>query len=759
MADLPTIRLNAVTTPPSGVSDGGGRAIASAFSDIARAAANISRTAARREAEAGAEDARKAFDKAASETPAGQIVAVPERDGGLLDILGVRDESYANMLGLLTLQRGEKDAKAEFAALRAETVGRPEEFGRRAGAWVDSYIANAPPESAENLERLLRSAADENLRDVMVERRTLDVREARQGTDAQIVGLEQDLANILDRDGIAGFRTPEFQQKRADLEALLDIKTDDPGFVYSPEERDFDLRQMGTRLQVRAAAATVSDEIKDALDFRGLSAARSRLGELLSSEDFASIPEAERDKLRIAGERVIEEREREIKAAEAEARARQNEFQTSQYQALAISMYDGAAGRADIDLAFEEDRINPSQYLQLLDRYKSRAKERDELIAAQQRFSSGAPLNPASADDRKAVDQVFRAASGEQLLKEDPEAGLDLTLAFAVTKGMIPEAGVSTLRGMIANGSSEQQTFALDSVARLLEEAPAATRREFTDQEIGEAVYYRDLLAAGAPADFVMSSILKAREEKFNPVAQERRKSVAKYARENLTVEKTKKALAGNRPLSGGDAAAEVATRAYRDLFTEFYATSGDAKTAEKQAAEVLKKTYGPSRVLGKTQVMAYPPENYYSVPGFDDSWMQDQLAAEVREKLGDEAPSLPKTVEKVQFVGGLAIETGEAARARDPILDRIQIVSDIQTAAEAQAGEAPSYKIVRTRPDGVLEAMEGRFRFDPSDHARRAMEREKLKDAKALAKAAAMREREASRQGEPVFLPGIQQR
>lgn len=692
MADgLPSIQNDAIVTPSPVGDDGGFRMIASAFSSIAQSAEMVGGAIRRNETADGSKEAMEAFNKAAAATPAGDRVALPERKGGLLDRLGVRGASYENTVGLLTLQRAERDAKLRLAELAAKNVGSPGAFEAAATSWARGYLSGAPSEQAVEMEMLLNDAIAESTTRLVVDRESRDRDEARQATDAQIQGLQDDMADLVDSDGLSAFASPEFEKKQAAMIDLLKFKMNDPTFVYSPEQFDHDLGAFTDVLKMRAAGASVSDEIKESLDFGGVEEARSRLEEMLSSEEFSSFDRATIKKLRLAGEAPIEDRERKIKAAVAERKREIAEYQTENYHLLQEGILLGEKGLSDIEDAFSDGgKLTRGQKVSLMQQAMSRDKANDDLAEAQILMESGSLLNPGDSDHKKAVDLVFKKQGGDKLLLENPDKGLDLALAFTMEKGIIPQTAVTTLRAHISNGTTEQQGKALDSVARLLEETPAAARIAFTDEEIKESVYYRDLVTYNAPPEFAMTSIMKAREAKFDGSADKRRKAAQKLSIETVTRQDTMRALGLNKKadevrVMGGEAATEAAESAYRNLFVEYYSETGDAARAKKQAAAVVGKHFGHTKVNGRDRVMMYPPENFYHVPGVDQKWMGQQLQRDVR------------------------FEAGEEVALKD-----IQLISDPQTAAEAQGGFAPTYRVVRQRADGALEAMDKRFAFNP---------------------------------------------
>lgn len=702
---LPEIRPGAVTTPPSGVSDGGHRAIASAFGDISRGAASIAKNIQNREATEGSESALEAFNRAAASTPAGEVVAVPEREGGLLDRLGVADEAYANTVKALTLQRAEKDANETLRQLRVDTFGKPAEFEAKASDFISGYLGNAPAESANEIELIMRGKASSMHSDALIERRKLDMDEDRQGTNAQIAGREESIRDLADRYGIAAFQREDFQRAVTEIENLLDRKADDPTHVYSQEQRDQDYGKFLEGLQFTAASATIKDEVRDALDFSGLAGAKASLEDVLGSDVVQSFDRATQEKLRLSGEKLIDERERDIKEAIGEAKKRRSEAQSAQYTEFALRIADrtNAPTRSELQDAFDRGDLDSGHLLALVQQTGKRDTKQAKLDEAYDLISSGRPLNPADTNHRKAVDAVFDDAGGTRLMQEDFEAGMDLALNFATAKGVFPASAASSLKALVGAGGTEQMGFALDAIARSYEEAPAAAGQAFKNDELAEAIYFRDMTANGAPAELTVGAIIEQRKSKYDPILKDRIKEGRTLAADEIDLRATNKVIGadfednidlgdivtggafeifGAPDLAGGDAALEAANRAHRELFAANYQKHGNENMARKQADALLKKSFGRSTATGQARIMQHPPENYYSVPGVKNDWMKKQFQATTKE-VGD---------------------------------GKYDLIADVQTAAQAQSGELPTYKIIRTRPDGVLEAVDGRFVFDPSE-------------------------------------------
>lgn len=709
--------MSGVTAPSGGVDDGGFGVIASAMNSVARSAAQIGQAVRRNEVAEGSKEAQDAFNKVAAETPAGEFVATPERNGGLLDRLGVKGAAYENTARLLTLQRAETDARLELNRIAAETAGNPQQFEARARGWASEYIGDAPPEQATSIERIIGDLVNAGMNKAVIERQNLDRQEARQGMNAVISALEDDMVGLLEDEGIGAYGSAAYQEKEARLVELLQTKANNPEFVYSEEQMALDLDRFADRMKLRAASVSVTAEINDALDYEGIPAAKAALNEIVESDFFKALTTADQKKLATAGQRAILSREAEIKRAQAEEKRIISERQTDAYNDILIGLIKGEAGAADIEGAFDDGNISKGQYVSLLQQTNKRDTEAEKLLAARDLVSSDMLLDPANSEHRDAIDRVFVADGGGELIKTDPAAGVDLAMAFTMAKGVIPKTAVTTIQAMVANGSTEQQAAGLDGISRFLEEAPNAARQAFKDNQIAEAVYYSDL-ASVAPQEFVMSSIMTAREAKFDGAAKEREAQAKKISKDfsrdeifeiiqtpkdgfdpkslllspiGMMYGGVKKRIEGTpEPVEafvGGGAAVDAAKRKYQALFNEYYRQHGDEDRAKKQAAGVLKKHFGETSVLGRRQVMMYPPEAFYGVPGVKNDWMRKQLTSDVSKALGEDVKP-----------------------------ENISIVSDVQTAAEVQSNIYPSYSVARIRDDGALEIVPGRFRFDRTD-------------------------------------------
>lgn len=246
------VRIRRITTPPPAMGDGGLGDIASAYSSAAASANDLAKVQRQREEQAGIEEAQADFEEAALNTPDGEMVVTPLRDGGLLDFLGVRDEAYANAVQVLTIQRAESDGAARLSELADIHKLSPTQYEEEAGNFIKGYISQAPAESRREIELKLGQMARKGLGAVRANRRDADLKESRKGLDAKISTLADDLDEILIAAGPTATQSEEYAAIEQEITALYDLKANNPAYGYSEEEKERDLDELATRLEISA---------------------------------------------------------------------------------------------------------------------------------------------------------------------------------------------------------------------------------------------------------------------------------------------------------------------------------------------------------------------------------------------------------------------------------------------------------------------------------------------------------------------------
>lgn len=147
----------------------------------------------------------------------------------------------------------------------------------------------------------------------------------------------------------------------------------------------------------------------------------------------------------------------------------------------------------------------------------------------------------------------------------------------------------------------------------------------------------------------------------------------------------------------------------YRMAYEDHYKITRDTDAAEKYAQRIVKGRYGVTRVNGDNHVMQDPPEKFYSIPGFDDEWMREQMIDDAQ-----------------KYFKNTFVENSEKYGRKD-LKKNLILVSDVRTRREVEAG-APSYMLAYKNADGTLQKVGTRFVFDPDAVRSKAVEEARSK-------------------------------
>lgn len=359
------------------------------------------------------------------------------------------------------------------------------------------------------------------------------------------------------------------------------------------------------------------------------------------------------------------------------------------------------------------DQVDKEELKQLkADEITLEAQRLDDLIQNAIDFDS--PLDPKNKDVKKAID-VFYEARGinDNLVKGEASAAQDLELIAAKTS-TIPTAAVSTLRGQLLNGTTEQKTFAVDTITRLQEVSPQSLDA-FPQRDLSEAFLAQSLIRAGVSPSKAFE-LTKVQVDPLQKDVQQRRNAqLNDLSKTNDYEAFAEDALDPGIFTFGPDIpdapfARDSIIADYQRIYESFYRSTGDEEAAKNLANREFGRFYGQTEVTGSKLVMKYPPENFYAVPGLNNSWMQDQLQTDVNEQLGREVPE-----------------------------DNLILIADYITAREAQPNSSPTYQILVKGELGDFEELrddEGnllRFKFDSSKAKKkhRVDQKEELESAR----------------------------
>lgn len=244
---------------------------------------------------------------------------------------------------------------------------------------------------------------------------------------------------------------------------------------------------------------------------------------------------------------------------------------------------------------------------------------------------------------RSVVDKGYTESGlAEGFSSMDAQAQQQAVQMVAQTS-IIPETMQSTLRGMMVNGDEEQMAFAFSTIAEIEETNPVAIKMGggFTDEEIDSATRYNAYIRSGATPENAIRSIRESNNPLSNDVREMRKSRLGGKSGElskitAATVEEALDTPFTLKPsLYADPRVTDAAIADYRNLVEMEYMRTGDSGKAEEYANLAIKNKYGVSNVISSRTAMAYPPENYYSIPQLSPEdnakWMTEQLTDAVK--------------------------------------------------------------------------------------------------------------------------------
>lgn len=302
--------------------------------------------------------------------------------------------------------------------------------------------------------------------------------------------------------------------------------------------------------------------------------------------------------------------------------------------------WDSFIGKTQTEL----NRKNQRQKIDL----KAHAKEvkLNESIDRGQKFTDpGHPADPAkSSQDRKDVNNYYNSI--EQDWSGDPNQVIERNVEFVKNTGIVPDLLVSNMNAVMRSGSDEQAMVHMELMQRIQTDAPNALK-DFPDESRAIALQVSDSINNGQEIDIAVESARKNTYGLTETQKEEIRLASSTKKAKKARVEKFEELIKDEfDPLTfpiigmlrGAPEAPPGMQAAYMSNFEDFMAiTNGNIEQSEKLAFESTKNVWGVTKI-GPRRFMQYPPESFYSVDGFNDSWINDQFLEDA-EGLGIEDP------------------------------------------------------------------------------------------------------------------------
>lgn len=350
-----------------------------------------------------------------------------------------------------------------------------------------------------------------------------------------------------------------------------------------------------------------------------------------------------------------------------------------------IGLRRGERGYSDIESAYKSGRISANdrtQYTVWLDSNLAKQQaDRNEILRVEDAGAGGPLLDPANADDRKALNNHFDLTT-QNWVGAPADEIVDRSVGYAAQKGIVPERLRGMIRGNLRAGDENQQAMAADTLQKLRTANPDLLN-DFSTDDISRGNLISQYVSYGAsPADAVRKAdeamrldknVVEARDQEY---AKTFKAVFGSTASPVLVAEETLSKEFDQGWFSAAPAVGAAAAAEYNTVTRDEYRKTGNLEAAQKTALDMIKRTWGVTRVgdggslsevdsrdgpipsaprvvldflggakdvvsksllgIGDPVLMKYPPEKFYSVPGLSPKenayWMQEQLTSDIQD-------------------------------------------------------------------------------------------------------------------------------
>lgn len=317
-------------------------------------------------------------------------------------------------------------------------------------------------------------------------------------------------------------------------------------------------------------------------------------------------------------------------------------------------------------------------------------QDKMESIGRGSMFLDGsAYLNPKDTDAVKDANNAYEALT--PALQEKPPAERNYIISDMISKTrFVPDL----VKGNIISAGRSQKPDEVIAAADFLDRMSVTNPHMMDDlgseKDLARIRMINDRVNAGVPAKDAMEMVDKALMPMNEAAVQAVKEEIKTLVKEKPATFWREKALEqfesfwSRDPVTTGagvvDSLDGMAAK-FRNAYEDNYLLTRDAKLAEQRAGEVIKGQYGRTSVNGFSQVLQYPPENYFGIEGQDNDWMRDQMV---------------EAAEEV-YKGSLN------PPSRDYLEKNLRLVVDPKRTARTAAKGAPEYLLAIVRDNALV--------------------------------------------------------
>ena len=274
--------------------------------------------------------------------------------------------------------------------------------------------------------------------------------------------------------------------------------------------------------------------------------------------------------------------------------------------------------------------LNAARASARITRAVEEARERAGALQFNEDLRTGRALvDPANQDHRRRVNEWFTTTNGPQQLAAMDTNAVTTVAGFATRYGVVPTSAISILQGMLANGSHEQQIFALQSISTIEASRPGAFENTPLHRTArAEADDFRFLTTGVGGLGLDPAEALRRIHAQRDPAFQERAEArrTLLQAPDGPLRRRTEAELVGlfdnsywTNPAIGNPPDRGVMLSTYQQSFRHHFVRTGDEAMALSAAQADVRRVYGVTNLSGDgSRVVRRPIELIY--PAIGDS-------------------------------------------------------------------------------------------------------------------------------------------
>jgi hypothetical protein len=335
-------------------------------------------------------------------------------------------------------------------------------------------------------------------------------------------------------------------------------------------------------------------------------------------------------------------------------------------------------------------------------------KQRKDQISVQQTIlelaNDETSWNPYDSKQRNRVNDAYVSVlDGEGAMSP---AGQVAAGEIAMRTGFLPKNMFDAMRGVVVGDDPEILASSMELLSQILQRQPGAVDmhggKEAVNGALSDYRFYSQFMGAVPAAERMIKN--------NSPESVAKRKNLSDAAK---TAAKDLKPGDVISHLSARGVSAELGNPAqeaemmteFDKLFRDAYVSTGEVGLAKNRALDEMSRIYGPNEITGNSRLMKFPPQNFYPSSIENPDYLTDQITQSVNEYVfGDEADWV------TSYIPSAVLFNNQKWIPSDDII----ILSDQTTREEVAAGQAPSYNVMFMGPEGEIQAVPGRFFFDP---------------------------------------------